>query len=49
MKLTKFRAPSGEILFMNRRLAGNLMMLEKLGPQFKARDIFMRLLQEREK
>jgi aarF domain-containing kinase len=48
MKQTKYRAPSGEILFMNRRLAGNLMMMEKLAPSFAAREIFLRLLQERE-
>jgi aarF domain-containing kinase len=48
MKLTRFRAPSGEILFMNRRLAGNLMMMEKLGPAFNARSIFLKLLKERE-
>ena len=46
MKQTKYRAPSGEILFMNRRLAGNLMMMEKLGSEFSAREIFLRLLQE---
>ena len=49
MKLTKFRAPSGEILFMNRRLAGNLIMLEKLGCVFSGRQIFQNLLKEREK
>jgi aarF domain-containing kinase len=48
MKQTKFRAPSGEILFMNRRLAGNLMMMEKLGSEFSARGVFLRLLKERE-
>ncbi|MES2615989.1 MAG: AarF/ABC1/UbiB kinase family protein [Bdellovibrionota bacterium] len=44
MKLTKYRAPSGEILFMNRRLAGNLMLIEKLGSVFSAREIFLRIL-----
>lgn len=46
MKLTKYRAPSGEILFMNRRLAGNLMMMEKLGPTFPAREVFLNILHE---
>ncbi len=49
MKKTKFRAPSGEILFMNRRLAGNLIMLEKLGSNFSARDIFLKILEEFQK
>jgi aarF domain-containing kinase len=49
MKATKFRAPSGDVLFMNRRLAGNLLMMEKLGPECAGRDLFLRLLQEREK
>lgn len=48
MKLTKYRAPSGDILFMNRRLAGNLLMMEKLGAEFSARGIFLNLLDERE-
>jgi aarF domain-containing kinase len=28
---TKFRTPDAQILFMNRRLIGNLLIMEKLG------------------
>jgi hypothetical protein len=48
MKQTKFRAPNGEVLFLNRRLAGNVLMLEKLGATFPAREILLQLLKHRE-
>ncbi len=44
MKQTKFRAPCGEVLFLNRRLAGNVIMLEKLGPTTHSKHIFSNLL-----
>ncbi|KAB8033200.1 ABC1 kinase family protein [Fluviispira multicolorata] len=44
MKLTKFRAPASEIIFMNRRLGGNLIMMEKLGATIFARELFKRIL-----
>ncbi|WP_186645185.1 ABC1 kinase family protein [Fluviispira vulneris] len=45
MKLTKFRAPASEIIFMNRRLGGNLIMMEKLGATVFARELFVNILQ----
>lgn len=44
MKLTKYRAPPGDVLFINRRLGGNLLMMEKLGASFSARPILARVL-----
>ncbi|APJ04102.1 ABC1 kinase family protein [Silvanigrella aquatica] len=44
MRSTKFRAPSPEVLFINRRLAGNLLIMESLGATVFAREILNRIL-----
>lgn len=44
MKQTKYRAPDSEVLFMNRRLGGNLLIMERLGPSIKARNLFKEIL-----
>jgi aarF domain-containing kinase len=41
MKLTKFRPPQAEILFINRRLGGNLLILEKLGATLSAQNVLL--------
>lgn len=48
MKYTKFRAPTPEIIFINRRLGGNLLILESLGPTIFAKDILNRILDKKE-
>lgn len=49
MKATKFRAPNSEVLFINRRLGGNLLIMESLGPTVHAREILLKILNGKEK
>ena len=46
MKLTKFRAPTSEIIFINRRLGGNLIIMEKLGATVCTKNVMCRILQK---
>jgi hypothetical protein len=48
MRHTKFRAPSPEIIFINRRLGGNLLIMESLGATVFAKDILYRILDKKE-
>lgn len=48
MKATKFRAPNSEVLFINRRLGGNLLIMESLGPTVQAKNILLNILQKKE-
>ena len=38
----KFRAPPGEIVFLNRRIAGTQMMLERIGAEVPAKALLLR-------
>lgn len=49
MKATKFRAPGSEVLFINRRLGGNLLIMESLGPTVEAQEILLKILNNEEK
>lgn len=44
MRITKFRTPSPEMIYINRRLGGNLLILEKLGATIFAKDILSNIL-----
>ncbi len=48
MRYTKFRTPSPEMIFINRRLGGNLLIMEKLGATVFAKDILCRILNKNE-
>ncbi|MBX9836806.1 MAG: AarF/ABC1/UbiB kinase family protein [Silvanigrellaceae bacterium] len=48
MRHTKFRAPTPEIIFINRRLGGNLLIMESLGATVFAKDILYRILDKKE-
>ncbi len=41
---TRFRPPPPEVVFLNRRLGGTQLILEKLGSTFSAREIMSRIL-----
>lgn len=48
MRHTKFRSPTPEMIFINRRLGGNLLIMEKLGATVFAKDILCRILNKKE-
>ncbi len=48
MRYTKFRSPTPEMIFINRRLGGNLLIMEKLGATVFAKDILCRILNKNE-
>ncbi|MBX9703328.1 MAG: AarF/ABC1/UbiB kinase family protein [Silvanigrellaceae bacterium] len=45
-KLSNFRPPMPEILFINRRLMGNLLMMDELGASTPAKEILLHLLKD---
>ena len=48
MKQTNYRPPTPEIIFMNRRLGGNLLIMEELGATVSAKEILYRILNKNE-
>lgn len=39
--MTRFRPPPSEVIFLNRRIAGNQLLMESLGPTFDAEEVVM--------
>lgn len=48
MKHTKFRPPNPEVIFINRRLGGNLLIMERLGATVFAKEVLNQILNKNE-